>query len=491
MQRIQNTLSYPMKPFLLHKFRVSVCTGTIMYGLLLAGCSTSDPWTQRDMAPQLPAHAFQPDADILAPARNATEESGMTGNLGKDKMSLAECITVALENNPRTQSTWRTARAAAAGAGEEKAAYLPQAEFSSDILRADSADIGSDASINREEGPTTIYGARFGVRYLLFNGGRRAASVNGAQAQLYAANFRHNTTLQEVALTVEEAYYRLLAAKWSVKAAKETSRQTQSHIELARARKEAGVVSRSDVLKAQTERANARLQLVRAESEVKVARGELASTMNLKVSTPLRIKDIPENTRHHDIAAVEMLLKEAAKDRPELQTALAEVQKIQADVKAARAQYWPELTASTDYGWKDENFAPEEDEWSVGLGLTLPIFSGFERSYRIQQTESELRRAIADYGDTLRTIALEVWTAYARVHEADQAIEAARALTASARESLEVAASEYKAGAGSIIELIDAQTADATARSQLVQARLDWYVALARLERAVGRNLGG
>ncbi|MFO8027501.1 MAG: TolC family protein, partial [Opitutales bacterium] len=437
--------------------------------------------------PRESSREFRPERDILAPARKVTEESVSAGKVGKEKMTLAECIVVALENNPQTRSSWQAARAASDRAGEKKAPYLPYVDFSTGVSRSDAADI--DSGRERESGPTTTYDAAFGVRYLLYDGGRRAANLSEAQAQLYAANFRHNTALQDVALSVEEAYYQLIANMWSAEVAEETVAQTEHHVGVARARHESGVVSRSDVLKARTERANARLQLVRAKSAVKVSRGKLAGAMNLKVSEKVEVEDIPEENRDREIAAVEKLLQEAARGRPELQAALAEVQSRQAGIRAARSEYRPDLTANANYGWRDENFAPNEEEWSAGLGLSLPLFTGFERSYRTRRAESELQQAISDYENALRSVALDVWTAYAGVQEADEAIEAAQALVASAEESLEVARSEYKEGAGSITELIDAQTAYSQARNHLVQSRLDWHENLARLDRAVGRSV--
>jgi outer membrane protein TolC len=86
-------------------------------------------------------------------------------------------------------------------------------------------------------------------------------------------------------------------------------------------------------------------------------------------------------------------------------------------------------------------------------------------------------------------VELEVWTAYWQIIESSQAIEAASRFVASAEESARVAEGEYKNGTGSIIELIDAQTARTTARTRLIQARLGWHTAMARFERAVGRSL--
>lgn len=82
-----------------------------------------------------------------------------------------------------------------------------------------------------------------------------------------------------------------------------------------------------------------------------------------------------------------------------------------------------------------------------------------------------------------------MWITYTQIIESDQAVQASEKLVASAEESARVAEGEYKNGTGFIIELIDAQTARTIAKTRLVQARLDWYTAIARFERAVGRTL--
>ena len=141
------------------------------------------------------------------------------------------------------------------------------------------------------------------------------------------------------------------------------------------------------------------------------------------------------------------------------------------------------------YGSRDDTFVPNQDEWLIGIGLDLPIFTGFDRTYRLQRARSELAATTAQYEELLRDVELEVWDAYLRIVEADQTIQASEKLVASAEESARVAEGEYSNGVGSIIELIDGQTVRTTARTQLAQARLNWYTAIARFERAVGRTL--
>ena len=380
--------------------------------------------------------------------------------------------------------SWQHSRSAAAGVGQAKSGYFPSADLFAGASRGDAVTLDSPHDI----GPSTIYDAGFSVRYLLFDGGARYAGLKGAEAELLNANFRHNATLQDVALGVEEAYYLLLAAAQIDSLAEQTVRQTQSHVDVARARYENGIVSKSDVLKAETEKAEADLEMVRARNEVRIARGQLANVMGISPSESFEVAELPQNRHQRELEDVERLMAEAAESRPELRAALARVESSQAEVKAANARYWPEATLNADYGWRDRTFVPVLDEWFVSIGVTLPLFDGLNRENSIRRAKSDLGGMTAEYDKLLRGVELEVWTAYSRLLEAGQAIDAAQALVVSAEESARLAEGEYKNGTGSIIEVTDAQTSRTSASVRLVQARLGWYTAMARVERAVGRT---
>jgi len=450
---------------------------------LLVGCANVETLAQPPSSASSMFIAPAQDITVAKPPSRAKPE--VPPEIKSKTLTLADCMKISLDRNPQTRVTWQATQSAAARVGEEKAVYFPSVELAMTDERAD------PTSFNNKEinGPGNTYEAGFGVRYLLFDGGARSARVSGAESELLAANFRHNTTLQDVALAVEEAYYELQAAKWVAKVAGETVTQTQYHVDLARARHKSGLVARSDVLKAETEKASADLFMVKSNSTFKIAMGKLASTMGLKVSQPLEVAEHPEGAREQELANIELLLEEAAKNRPELRAILAQIESKRANVKQAEAQFWPVISMDADYGSQDDTFVPSRDEWLVGIGISLPLFTGFERAYRLQRAKSELAAASAEYEKLLRDVELEVWDAYLRVVEANQTIQASEKLVASAEESARVAEGEYKNGTGFIIELIDAQTARTIAKTQLVQARLDWYTAIARFERAVGRTL--
>ena len=447
--------------------------------LTLAGCAGMDPWGALDRSPGSPAspYAFSAEGREIPPL--PSEFKGR-------RLTLARCISIALERNPETRASWESAKSAAARVGEEKAAYLPSVDFVAGGSRSDTPEFR-----DKNESPKDDFSAGFGVRYLLFDGGLRYARVRGAEAGLLAANFRHNAVLQDVALTVELTYHERLAAEALIRVAQDTVRQRQVHLDLARARLRSGVVAKFDVLKAETEKADADLVLVRARSGVRITQGRLARSMGVRVTESFEIEDLPQEVHRQELEDLDRLLEEAAGNRPELHVAAALVEARRADIQAVRSEYLPTLTAGADYGWRDTEFLPDREEWFVGVGVSLPLFLGFGRGYRVRRAAAELSVAVASRDSLLRNIELEVWTAHSRLTEAGEAIGAAEKLVASAQESARVAEGRYRSGVGDIIELVDSLTARTEARTQRVRVTLDWYTAVSRFQRAAGRRLAG
>ncbi len=457
-----------------------MCLSALVY---LGGCAHLDPWGQFDALPQSRSQSF--DAEIDAEESATDDSQDLASELTGRALSLGQCVTVALEHNPRTAESWQSIRAAAARTGRAKADYLPIIGFTSSAARGDTVELDGKTDF----GTQNRYDGVFGLRWLIFDGGGREARVDAATAEVLAAGFRHNTALQDVALLTVESYYNLLAARSFRQLAEETVRQRDYQLRLAQARHKAGVVSKSDVLRAETEKADAELNLVRARNAVEVAQGRLATAMGVSVSANFQIADLPESHYEQQIDDMQALIAEAAGNRPELNSALAQVRTQEAGVRLAESRYWPALAVDTGLGWIGRSFPPDQRQWTVGAAIDLPLFTGFDRNYQLHASKAELDRALAARRIVLQGVELEVWTAYWQAIEATQAIGAAERFVASAEESARVAEGEYKNGTGSIIGMIDAQTQRTVARDRLIQARLDWRTAIARLERAVGRSL--
>jgi outer membrane protein len=123
---------------------------------------------------------------------------------------------------------------------------------------------------------------------------------------------------------------------------------------------------------------------------------------------------------------------------------------------------------------------------SIGLTLSLPIFSGFSTTYNVRAAEARTDVQAARVDNVRLQVALDVWEAYQSLTTATQTIRTSADLLASAEHSERVALGRYKAGIGNILDVLNAQSALASARLQRVQAMLDWHVSRATLARAIG-----
>ncbi len=386
-----------------------------------------------------------------------------------------EVLDLALCRNPSTREVWANARVAAAQVGLAQSDFLP------------AVNGGLSISQQRNDGRSLSQrGASLTLSWLVFDFGARSAKLEAARQLLAAAAATLDATVQSVFLTALQAYYGAQAARAAVSAALESERASRESLAAAEVRYQVGTGTPADRLQAQTAWSQATLNRIRAEGVLRSAHGRLAKVIGLDAHTPLQLDEIPMRppmtSFEPDVAA---LIAEARRKRPELRTAEAELQAAQANVAYARAAGRPTLALHVGPSWQDVDGLSSKTN-SVGLTLTLPIFSGFATRYGIRSAEAQSEVQAARHESLRQQVALDVWEAYQSLTTATQTVRTAADLLASAEHSERVASGRYKAGVGNILDLLNAQSALASARLQRIQAMLDWYVSRAALARAIG-----
>jgi len=454
--------------------------GLVVVGMVAGGCAS------RNRVKALPRRTTLRTLQLKTPGAPAPAQPAPAPAWLKEKrLSLGKCVWLALRNNPRVRSSWERVRAASDRVGQSKASYFPQIDLRAGSERRQT-QVPSDVEPKYLR---TLHSARFSVSQLLLDGGARKARLAAARAEMASGNWQHDSTLLNVALETEVAYYQLLAAKALRTLEQENVRRRAYHLNRAQKRYEVGLGRDLAVSEAKAQHADALLRHVEARNEVRLRRGQLAAVMGLLPSVPFEIEDLPDSLREQHMEDADALLKEAAAKRPSLLSAAAEITRIRRQLDAERAERWPRLSASAEYGWRDTHILPEEkDEWALGINLTWPLFTGLDRTYRIREAKAQLRRAQAEYETLLRSVELEVWTAYSQLLRADEAMTAADIFLDSATKNVQMAEKAYSAGKATTVELIDAQATFVRASSRRIGTRLDWHMALVRLERAVGRS---
>jgi outer membrane protein len=451
--------------------------------LLAFGCATSDPlqvFETRTVNPSIAARSA-PSTWAGNSIGNATMEVSLP-DFG-EPATLPRCIELALESNPKTRVAWAAAQAAAARVGESRAAWLPEASL--DLQ----AGLSGDPVSNVGSATGTELAGRLTIGYLLFDGGARRGRVDEARAHLEAADFRHQTALLDVAVAVEEAYYQLQGAHWYAGVVNDLIRQAEYQYQLANARFEVGLVRRYDVAQAKARLAEAQLLAANAAAGSRQATGALARTMGLDARTTIAVEPLPESDIETSLDRVNQLISLAVEHRPELGSARAQVRASLAATRTARAGHWPTLSATASVAAGTDSRSGDKLPWSAGLGLSVPLFSGFETTYEVRRTFFDEQQAQAELAGLVTDIQFEVWSAHTLVEEAAKTVVATRELVTAAKAAVSLAEENYKGGTGTIGELLDAQASLVTAHLEQVRSRLNWYQGMARLHRAVGTSL--
>ncbi len=415
---------------------------------------------------------------------HSTVAADVTGYLQRDcrvpdhAMNLLDAINTALCSNPQTRLAWANAQVAAGQLGSAQSTYLPTVNGTVNLSRDHSALTGLDTT-NRSLG--------LSLNYLLFDFGTRSAQRDAALATLDAANRNQDVAVNNVYLALVQAYYQYFANQALVASLLAAEKSAKLSFDAANARYQAGTNTRADVLQAQTAYSQAQLTRVRADGELRVAQGALSNAMGLNADAMLNLspptddlvlKSLPDNVRD--------LIAQAQQQRPDLLAAAAQLRAAQAQVRVNEAAGKPtlSLTGSTNY---QDNGTINGTGSSIGLAVNVPLFTGFNSTYKIRTAQAQVSAQQAQQAQLSNQVALDVWRAWQNLATENTALTASADLVASASASAELALGRYRAGIGNILDVLNAQSSLASARTQQIQAQYNLRIAKVALAQAVGR----
>ena len=185
------------------------------------------------------------------------------------------------------------------------------------------------------------------------------------------------------------------------------------------------------------------------------------------------------------------LVLSALATAPAARAAAANAQAADAAIGAARAQYLPTVLASGGYGWLEQRSVNPHPVagWTLQMGISYPLFNGFQREAAVTRALAQAASARSASLDAARGVRADAVQSYDNMLVAAKRIGFAHDAVAAAREDLSVQEARYRVGASTFLDEVTSQVNLAQAETSLVQARYDYQIARARLERVLGREL--
>ncbi len=467
----------------------------LLAALSVAGCAVGPDYHRPD-APPVDRYTAQPlpAATVTAKAADGDAQRFLQGRdvparwwTTFDNAELTRRVNTALMHSPSIASAQAALRQAQENASAARGSLFPSADLGAGATRQklSAAQAGTTGAV----GPYTVYNASVSVGYTLdlFGGVRRGIEAQLAQADYQQAQLDSTylaLTANVVTTSLQEA-----SLREQVRATEQILDMQRESLDIAQKQLKIGAKSLSDTLAV-------RSQLAATEASLPPLRAQLAATRNQLASylgtTPAQLQLQPLTldaiTLPADIPV--SLPSGLVEQRPDIRAASAQLHAASAQVGVATAAMLPQITLSGSAGSQalraGDLFSAGTGAWSLGLGLTQPLFHGGELRHKKRAAEAGMDKAVADWQQT-------VLNAFQNVADALQALQydaqglAAQAIAEStASQQLGLTRQQFQLGATGYLNLLEAERSYQQARIGLIQARSARLADTAALYAALG-----
>lgn len=321
-------------------------------------------------------------------------------------------------------------------------------------------------------------------------------AIRGTFFQRDSAYFAFRNILDQVIATVKTQFYQVILNRALIGVQEEQVRLLESQLKDQQNRFEAGTVPRFNVLQAQVALSNQIPQLIAARNNYRISQLTLAKTLGLDFdprrgdAAPLEaVGEMPYEPREISLVSAIELGKER---RPFLKQARANVLNQIEQVHVALGGFMPNFTSTGGYEVISSPFNTSIDDvsrgWVFGLQGHWDLWDSGETYGRVKQQRALLSETKITYDDDVRQVELEIQQAYSNLVQNRELIQATAKSVEEADEALRLAKALLDAGAGTQLDVLNAQVQLATAESNRLQALFGYNSSLAEWERATGEQ---
>lgn len=404
----------------------------------------------------------------------------------KDPLALSTVVDMALCHNPQVKAAWAAIKVQAGALGEARAAYIP-------TLNATESKLQNETRYTNGTSPNTSNSGKTkyaNLTWRLFDFGTRSSNVESANQMLKAALASHDAALQKVLTTVVGAYFDAMTAQATLKARTQAVELATETWQTTQRREARGVAAVSDTLQAAAALAKAQLALSRAQGDAQKTRSVLMYAMGLPTHTPLLLPDEHATAQEVRVQDLTQWLNDAQQKHPAIAAARAQLAASKAKVQAVQAEGLPTLDYTQNHyqnGYPNQGLSSTSSKVNtVGFTLNVPLFEGFERTYKIRGAQAQSEQSEAQLQDTELQILMEVVKAHADAQSSFENLQASQQLLSATEAFVQSSQKRYDKGASDILELLAAQNALADAQQERVRCLSDWRSARLRLMSSAG-----
>ncbi|HYY35153.1 MAG TPA: TolC family protein [Candidatus Binatia bacterium] len=406
---------------------------------------------------------------------------------GVPTYTIEQAVAVAEEHNPEILIARKKVQGARGGVIEARSGFLPW--LTSNGL-VDKRQTQSETNLRQED-----YNVTLKLEQNLYTGGAVTSQMAIARLNLEKQNYELQEIATRVAMDVRIAFNELLLNRAKVRVRQDSVRVLDEELKSQQQSFSAGIVSNLNVQRAEVALANERPELFNAQTQLKNSYLRLGDLFGTEVN--------PRDERGPFEVSGELQYQP---NHPDLNDCLARADANRAVIKARqkdieiedqqyildRSAMRPHVRAFSGYevySERDPDVGPEFNYGGVvGINATWNIFDGYATKGRMQATRARREAAVQALAAARRSVASEVRSAFFDFQQADRVLETETSNVQAADEALDIAKSNFAAGLGTQLDILQAASDVTRTRTTRLSAIYLHNVALARLAHACGSS---
>lgn len=411
--------------------------------------------------------------------------------MGKDSLSLQEIIREVTHNHPAVKAAEEALRKADARIGLARTGYLPDVD-----VTANYSNVGPVPELTFEPigtfklFPNNNYSATLNVRETIYDFGRNAKNIETEKQNKFIDIQTVDQVKQKMAQTAIAGFYSLCFLQEAIKIKTEQLKVLNEHLLFVQKKRETGSATEYEILATQVKSSVVESQLMDLEASRSIQRSSLNTLLGLPVSNPLSVKEFIEPGPPE--SGSDTLFTSAMANRNEMIIGRKKEDLANLRFQAIKDQNKPAISFVFNGGAKN-GYMPDlnriKPNYAAGAGIRIPIFDANRTKYNLLQAESAIKSTRLDLEQTGRMITGEIVENETNLKTAFRKIQLFELQLVQANKAYALAEINFKAGAITNLDLLDAGNSVSDSQLMLIKARIDLAVCNYRLQAAAGKKL--
>mgnify|MGYP002626351089 CR=1 FL=1 len=437
-------------------------------------------------------------------------------------LSLNDCVAIALNNSPAIKAAAYNYGISKANVGIARSEFFPTVGIGTGYNY-------TDTSMKHRNYDTKLYNLNASINMLLFNFGKTNARISMQKFYLIADEYNFANAVREITFEVKQRYYQVLAARATLLINRAYVDINERNYQRTKAYFDEGLKSKIDLVNAEVMLSDSKIGLVQSENSYQNALVNLNNAMYLTNSPTYSIegegfniqdnvapvdlskfenaeklisdkhklpKDVDDATLTSYVEKLEVLteykiekfpysyeecLKLADKNRADLKAYKATVDAMKENLLYVKRNYYPDITASAGYGFRDENTT---NSLNVGVNLSRSL-NIMSQANQVKAAKYHVDIAQNSLDQLAQDIYFQVQNAYIDMIQLEKQIPLQEVKVKQTLENYELAEGRYYVGLGDYIELQDAKVNYNNAQRSYIETIYRYNVARANLESVI------